>query len=181
MIIAVDFDGTLCENKYPEIGEPNTRIIKQLLKQQENGDKFILWTCRTGKELDEALIWCREFGIVFDAVNENLPERIEQYGGDCRKVFADEYWDDKACNVSCDINLNFFKWINCHDIAPPVNEYVWLKVVPIKGGQERIYKDILLHFLDGTYGWGLGDYGTDNWYYWCRMLNSEQKDERYEL
>ena len=100
MIIAVDFDGTLCENKYPEIGEPNADLIKQLLKQQENGDKFILWTCRTGKLLDEALIWCRELGIVFDAINENLPERIEQYGGDCRKVSADEYWDDKAYQMA---------------------------------------------------------------------------------
>lgn len=99
MIIAVDFDGVLCKNKYPEIGEPNTELLKLIPIFQANGDKFILWTCRTGKELDEALIWCRELGIVFDAVNENLPESIEAYGGDCRKVFADQYWDDKAYNM----------------------------------------------------------------------------------
>ena len=99
MIIAVDFDGTLCENKYPNIGAPNTMLISHIRSLQENGDKFILWTCRRGKYLDEAIAWCKHQHLVFDAVNENLPESIEAYGGDCRKVLADEYWDDKAYNM----------------------------------------------------------------------------------
>lgn len=41
-IIAVDFDGTLCENKWPEIGMPNEELIEYLKKRQANGEKLIL-------------------------------------------------------------------------------------------------------------------------------------------
>ena len=100
MIVAVDFDGTLCENDYPRIGRPNTKLINHIINCQRDGDiKFILWTCRTGKYLNEAVTWCKHQHLVFDAVNENLPERITEYGDDCRKVFADEYWDDKAYHI----------------------------------------------------------------------------------
>ena len=96
-IIAVDFDGTLCTDRYPEIGFPNLPLIYLLkrLKQQEK--KLILWTCRCGKELQAAMEWCKKLGIEFDAVNENLPEIIEKYGTDARKIYADVYIDDKAC------------------------------------------------------------------------------------
>ncbi len=101
-IIAVDFDGTLCKGDvYPDIGEPNWAVINALLREQKNGAKIILWTCRNGKPLEDAILWCENIGIVFDAVNNNLPENIAQYGGiDTRKVFADEYWEDKAVHAS---------------------------------------------------------------------------------
>lgn len=95
-VIAVDFDGTLCENRYPEIGKMKKDVLIRLYIEQLNGSKIILWTCRTGKYLDEAVAWCLDHGIIFDAINENLPERIKMFGGDCRKISADEYWDDKA-------------------------------------------------------------------------------------
>lgn len=98
-IIAVDFDGTLCENKFPEIGEPHTHIIQTLLYEQEEGAKLILWTCRTGDLLKNAVEWCAKQGVQFDAVNENLPEIIESFGGDTRKIFANEYWDDLAVMI----------------------------------------------------------------------------------
>lgn len=98
-IIAVDFDGTLCENMWPGIGAENTPIIESLIRRKEDGDKLILYTCRTGNLLDAAVLWCKARGLEFDAVNENLPEQIEFYGGDCRKIYADEYWDDKAVIV----------------------------------------------------------------------------------
>ena len=97
--IAVDFDGCLCTNAWPGIGAPNTELIESLNRRRETGDKLILWTCREGALLDVALEWCRAHGLEFDAANENLPELIERYGGDCRKISADEYWDDKAVNV----------------------------------------------------------------------------------
>ena len=95
-IIAVDFDGTLCENKYPEIGEPNNALIEYLKMRQKmsNNNKLILWTCRVGDRLEQAIDWCRDHGLIFDAVNQNLPEIVENFGGDCRKVFAHEYIDD---------------------------------------------------------------------------------------
>lgn len=94
--IAIDFDGCLCESAWPEIGRPHMRVINKLRVARGQGKRVILWTCREGKLLEAALEWCRVQGLRFDAVNENLPERIAAYGNDCRKVSADEYWDDKA-------------------------------------------------------------------------------------
>ncbi len=94
-IIAVDFDGTLCENKWPEIGEPNHKMITYLKERQAAGDKLILWTCRVDEMLDNAVRWCRNKGLIFDAVNENLPSIIAEFGTDTRKIFANEYIDDR--------------------------------------------------------------------------------------
>lgn len=94
-IIAVDFDGTLCENKWPEIGAANEELIEYIRDRQKNGDKLILWTCRVDDMLQKAIEWCRERGLIFDAVNENLPEIIENFGSDTRKIFANEYIDDR--------------------------------------------------------------------------------------
>lgn len=99
MVIAVDFDGVLCEERWPDIGPPREAVIACLLEKQRNGDKLILWTCREHEMLDRAVMWCLRQGLRFDAVNANLPERIEQYGNDCRKVGADEYWDDRSVIV----------------------------------------------------------------------------------
>lgn len=97
-IYAVDFDGTLCEDIFPGIGSPNMALINHLIKRRKQGNKIILWTCRVGEGLQEAVEWCRGYGLEFDTVNANLPEMIEQYGNDCRKVAADVYIDDKAVN-----------------------------------------------------------------------------------
>ena len=95
-IVAVDFDGTLCEDKYPAIGKPNYDIIKAIQDYKSFGWKVILWTCRNGKALEQAVAWCRQHGLTFDAVNENLPVVREAFGGsDTRKVFANVYVDDK--------------------------------------------------------------------------------------
>lgn len=95
-IIAVDFDGTLCENKWPGIGGPRVDVIRHVLAEQKHGAKLILWTCRVGELLEDAVAWCKKFGLEFDAVNENLPELVGQFGNDTRKVFATEYLDDRA-------------------------------------------------------------------------------------
>ena len=97
-IYAVDFDGTLCESVWPDIGEPNMALIEHLKKRRAQGNKIILWTCRAGERLENAVEWCKIYGLEFDAVNENLPEAIKQYGGDGRKIHADVYIDDKAVN-----------------------------------------------------------------------------------
>lgn len=95
-IIAVDFDGTLCENKWPEIGEPNTNLIGYLIEMRKSfGAKIILWTCRVGEMLDKAVNWRSEHRLEFDAVNENLPHIVERFGSDTRKIFANVYIDDR--------------------------------------------------------------------------------------
>jgi hypothetical protein len=92
--IAVDFDGTIVEHKYPEIGKEKLfafETLKQLIKQKH---QLILWTYRTGKELDEAVEFCRDNGVEFFAVNKNFPE--EYYDGSIsRKIDADVYIDDR--------------------------------------------------------------------------------------
>ena len=98
-IIAIDFDNTLFKTDWPDILEPIWGVIERAKEEQRNGTKLILWTCRCGKYLDEAVEACRRVGIIFDAVNENLPESIEMCDGtSSRKVFANEYWDDLSWN-----------------------------------------------------------------------------------
>ena len=101
-IIAVDFDGTLCINEYPRIGAPMETMIDFLKlvhgRHDPNACKIVLWTCRTGGLLAEAVEWCETMGLKFDAVNENLPEIVEEFGGDSRKIYADVYIDDRNCN-----------------------------------------------------------------------------------
>lgn len=98
-IIAVDFDGCLCTRRYPEIGAANQEAINALIRRKADGDKIILWTCREGKMLDEAVLWCINHGLKFDAVNDNLPQNSAFFGSNCRKIFAHEYWDDRAVRV----------------------------------------------------------------------------------
>ena len=95
-IIAVDFDGTLCEDAWPGIGAPRQAVIDYVREQQRQGARLILWTNRTGEKLNEAALWCVNHGINFEAINENLPDMVEYFGNDCRKVFANEYIDDRA-------------------------------------------------------------------------------------
>ena len=94
--IAVDFDGTLCYSEWPNCGQSNQALISYLQEWRRNGNKLILWTCRAGEALSKAVEWCREQNLEFDAVNDNLPEIIELYGNNSRKITCDYYIDDKA-------------------------------------------------------------------------------------
>lgn len=98
-VFAVDFDGTLCKNAWPEIGEPHDEMIAAVKRLRQVGHKIILWTCREGDDLIEALSWCAEQGLFFDAVNDNLEENKEFFGGNSRKIVADFYIDDKALHI----------------------------------------------------------------------------------
>lgn len=99
-IIAVDFDGTLCEACYPDIGKANINLIEYLKQQRLYGNKIILWTCRANRQLTEAVEWCSKQGLVFDAINSNLQEVITAWtDGESRKIYADIYIDDKAMSV----------------------------------------------------------------------------------
>lgn len=92
MIIAVDFDHTLSNAGYPHIGQPNKPLFDVLIKLKTQGHNIILWTCREDIQLQQAVDWCKEQGLEFDAVNENLP----WLGFYSRKVCADMYIDDLA-------------------------------------------------------------------------------------
>lgn len=95
-IYAVDFDGTLnLARKYPELGNPNMRLIEMLIECRAEGDKVILWTCREGQLLADAVKYCRKYGLEFDAINDNIQENKDRWGNNTRKVFADFYIDDR--------------------------------------------------------------------------------------
>lgn len=94
VIYAVDFDGTLCQNAWPEIGEPNQNVINCVQEIQEQGGKWILWTMREGAKLAEAEAWCCQHGLFPDAINDNLPELKKAFNNNPRKVFANYYIDD---------------------------------------------------------------------------------------
>lgn len=106
-IIAIDFDGCLVENRWPEIGEPKQDVIDAALREQKEGAALILWTCRTGRHLTEAVTFCHALGLDFDAINDNLPDLVKAYdGSNCRKVVATEYWDDHAVRMPAPKSLS---------------------------------------------------------------------------
>ena len=86
MIIAVDFDGTIVEHKYPEIGNERPFATSTLRKLIEDKHRLILWTVRRGKLLEEAIAWCKERGVEFYAVNKNFPEETVEANGEYCKI-----------------------------------------------------------------------------------------------
>ena len=95
MTIAVDFDGTIVEHKYPEIGKPIPFALEVLRKLCEEGKhKLILWTMREGSLLQEAVDYCEKNGVYFYAYNKNYPEEDMQYGSP-RKINVDLFIDDR--------------------------------------------------------------------------------------
>jgi hypothetical protein len=92
--IAVDFDGTIVEHEYPAIGKEKLFAFQTLKELQKMGANLILWTFRSGKELDEAVEFCRQNGIEFYAINKNYPEELFD-NTISRKIDVDIYIDDK--------------------------------------------------------------------------------------
>ena len=98
MTIAVDFDGTIVEHKYPSIGKEIPFATATLKMLQRDGHRLILWTVREGHLLDEAIEFCRERGVEFFAVNSNYPdEEVDRTAIRSRKLKADLFIDD--CQV----------------------------------------------------------------------------------
>lgn len=93
MIIAVDFDGTLAEHRFPDIGKEVPHAFNTLKALQQRQVKLILLTMRHAEWLDEAVKWCSKRGIIFDYINDN-PEQLSWTNS--RKVYAHHYIDDAA-------------------------------------------------------------------------------------
>ena len=94
MIIAVDFDGTIVEHRYPAIGKEKLFAFDTLKALQKQGHQLILWTFRSGKELEEAVEFCRKNGVEFYAVNKSYPEEVLTPNVS-RKINADLFIDDR--------------------------------------------------------------------------------------
>ena len=95
MIIAVDFDGTIVEHKYPSIGKEIPFAIDTLKKLSDERHKLILWSVREGKLLEDAVNYCKERGLEFYAVNTNYPEEKADHQHFSRKLKADIFIDDR--------------------------------------------------------------------------------------
>ena len=140
-IIAVDFDGTLVKDDYPDIGEVNWLLLDVLKFIQRYSDtKLILWSCRTGDKLQEAVEACNKYGLRFDAVNENLPEIVKLFGGDNRKVYADLYLDDKSLNP----------WTNVPQYETVPAHYAESQLLYTLARLANLNQDIL---IDWNYEW----------------------------
>ena len=96
MIVAVDFDGILCEDAFPEIGKPEYPMISVVRQLIDAGHDVILWTSRVDDKLQEAVEWCKDYGLHFCAINDNAPNNVAEYGTNPRKVYADIYIDDRS-------------------------------------------------------------------------------------
>ena len=95
-IIAIDFDGTIVEDRFPEIGKMIPGA-KKVINHFYTYAKIIIWTSRTGADLERAKAWLKENDIKYHHINESCPDNVAQYGGtDTRKIFADIYVDDKG-------------------------------------------------------------------------------------
>lgn len=107
-IIAVDFDGTIVTDKYPKIGNPQLFAFETMKKLQEHGHRLILWTVRSGIQLEEAVQFCKKNGIEFYAVNKNYTEEITD-DHTSRKINADIFIDDR--NIG-----GFIGWGKVHQL-----------------------------------------------------------------
>lgn len=99
-IVKIDFDGTICQHRFPAIGDPLPEAFEVMKELKEAGFKLILWTCREDegkkKYLTDAVKWCKENGVEFDAVNETLPElEFRNPEGLNRKPYAHYHIDDR--------------------------------------------------------------------------------------
>lgn len=95
MIIAIDFDGTICRSKFPTIEGLQPYAKEVITELHKRGHYIIIWTCRTNDHLLDATNWLLEQGIPFHRINAGNPDNVRQYGNEGRKIYAHQYIDDK--------------------------------------------------------------------------------------
>lgn len=113
-ILAIDFDGTIVENAWPKIGTMRKDADKYILRLKKAGFTIIIWTCREGKDQEDAIQFLKDNNIPFDYVNENPQVMKDFYSNDSRKIGADLYIDDKM------IGFNNMSW---EDIYTAIKEF----------------------------------------------------------
>ena len=97
--IAVDFDGTLYDDQPSHYGAPRIDVINKLIVLQKKGVKLVLWTCREADKLADAIEWCKHYGLVFDAINEDLDEIKKKGYIKSPKPMVHWYLDDRAISI----------------------------------------------------------------------------------
>ena len=134
MKIAVDFDGTIVEHRYPNLGKEIPFAFESLKLIQNQGHDLILWTYRSGKELEEAVEFCRAKGLEFYAVNKNYPEEIFDESIS-RKIYADIYIDDRNFGGLADWGTIYLKIA-----GEEYNDYLPFEQKKVKGLNKLLKK-----------------------------------------
>ncbi len=116
MIIAVDFDGTIVEHRFPEMGNPLPDAFKVLKKLKSEGHILILWTFRSGEELRKAVKFCKQNGLEFHSVNSNSGDEDFDFTYS-RKIYADLFIDDRNL-------LGIPDWNTTYKIVQSITEKV---------------------------------------------------------
>lgn len=115
-VYCLDFDDTIAYTQFPKIIKPLPYAIEVLkVLTKDPNSTIILWTCREGKYLQDALNFCELYGIKFDYVNENCKRNLDLYKTDCRKVSADIYIDDHSYQGKRGVEKLWHDW------------YFWMK------------------------------------------------------
>ncbi len=130
MLIAVDFDGTIVEHKYPKIGKEIPFATQTLRQLVQDGHRLILWTIRHGDTLAEAVEWCRERGVVFYAVNSDYEGQEGVSGDRSPKVKCDIYIDDRNVGGLPD-------WGTIYDMITNNLTYETLNATLTESGQSK--------------------------------------------
>lgn len=95
LTLAIDFDGTIVTNDYPEVGTLKPNVVETIQKLYAEGYTILINTCRTGVYEKDAIQCLKKNKIPYHAINENLPEVVMQYPAEARKLSADLYIDDR--------------------------------------------------------------------------------------
>ena len=130
--IAVDFDGTIVDHEYPKIGKEKLFAFRTLKELEKRGARLILWTFRNGKELDEAVEFCRQNGLEFYAVNRNYPEEIYNEKVS-RKIDADIFIDDR--NIG-----GFPGWSQIWQTLNPYEDHERMAEKQLEGSRLNIFR-----------------------------------------
>lgn len=114
MILGIDFDGTIAELEYPELGKIKPNAIDVINRLHDKGHTIIIWTCRSDDHQDLVENYLKKNGLKFHHINDNCPSLILQYGNNCRKISADIYIDDRQLGGIPDDWLEIEKMIDEH-------------------------------------------------------------------
>jgi len=116
-VIAIDFDGTVVDHRYPDVGSDVPCAVDTIRELVDNRHKIILWTMRSGQELDAAVQWYADRKIPLFGVNTNPSQFIWTTSP---KAYAYLYIDDAALGcplmASPTSNRSFVDWAEVREM-----------------------------------------------------------------
>jgi len=99
LVLGIDFDGTIVEEAFPEIGAIKPKTVQLMKDAIKNGHLVIIWTARSGLALKKAKWFLDLNDIPYHYINENPEDPYALRGEQGRKIFCDFYLDDRAVHI----------------------------------------------------------------------------------